>query len=278
MAAIGLVFMLTAAAAPSAARSVAPSRAVDPSWVNLALGKPVTASSTYPGNPAKLAVDGDWLTYWSSGGFPAQWIEVDLGSVETVDEIELGVTQLPDSFTVHYVYGRDDPSQPWTLLHTFAGYTVDQQELQYDFATPQSLRYLMVETTQSRSWVGWREIDVWGPPSPKLYDFVVTHKRPVAGRRFTGVVVVNRNPQATIITRVLCDAEVAKRRLHGRQQRFYSPGTENVTAVACSWHVPAAASGKQLRIWGYPFGRRVRVFDDAGTATDSDPLSWVVKR
>jgi F5/8 type C domain len=135
----------------------------DPSWVNLALGKSVSASSEYPGNPASLAVDGDSSTYWSAGNYPPQWIEVDLGSVQTVGEIDLGVTQLPDSYTVHDVYGRADASQQWTLLHEFAGDTTDQQVLQYVLATPENLRYIRIETTESASWVGWREIEVLGP-------------------------------------------------------------------------------------------------------------------
>jgi hypothetical protein len=113
-----------------------------------------------------LAVDGDWWTYWNSGGYAPQWIEVDLGSVHTVGEIDLGVTQLPDSFTIHNVYGRADTSHQWTLLHAFAGYTADEQLLRYVLGTPQNLRYIRIETSESRSWVAWREIDVWGPPLP----------------------------------------------------------------------------------------------------------------
>jgi hypothetical protein len=148
--------------APTAAPG--PSLAADPSWVNLALGKSVSASNEYPGDPASLAVDGDLFSAWVAGNFPPQWIEVDLGSVQTVGEIDLAVTQLPDSYTVHDVYGRADASQPWTLLNEFAGYTTDQQVLQYVLTAPQDLRYVRVETTQSASWVGWREIQVWGPP------------------------------------------------------------------------------------------------------------------
>jgi len=150
--------------APITASGAGPSLAADPSWGNLALGKSASASNEYSGNPASLAVDGDLSTYWSAGNYPPQWIEVDLGSVQTVGEIDLAVTQLPDSFTVHDVYGRADASQPWALLNEFAGYTTDQQVLQYVLTTPQNLRYIRVETTQSASWVGWREIEVLGPP------------------------------------------------------------------------------------------------------------------
>jgi len=132
---------------------------------NLALGRPVTASREYPGSPASLAVDGSWWTYWNSGDFPPQWIEVDLESVQSVSEIDLGITQLPDSQTTHRIYGRASGSEPFQLLHEFSGFTVDQQVLQYLAGTPQQVRYIRVETTSSWSWVAWREIEVYAAGS-----------------------------------------------------------------------------------------------------------------
>jgi len=128
---------------------------------NLALGKPVTASGEYPGNPASLAVDGDWWSYWSSGNYPPAWIEVDLGSVQRVAEIDLGITQLPDCATAHRVSGRATTSDEYVVLREFSGFTVDQQILRYVATTPAQLRYIRVETTSSCSWVGWREIEVY---------------------------------------------------------------------------------------------------------------------
>jgi acyl-homoserine lactone acylase PvdQ len=49
-----------------------------------ALGRPVTASSTQLFLPARLAVDGDPTTRWSSGWSDNQSITVDLGSTRTV--------------------------------------------------------------------------------------------------------------------------------------------------------------------------------------------------
>jgi hypothetical protein len=129
---------------------------------NLALGTNVTASNEFPGNPATFAVDGSWWSYWSAGGFPSQWIEVDLGEPKSVAEVRLGITQLPDSHTVHRVYGRASTAEPYTLLQEFSGFTVDQQILTYSGA-PRELRYIRVETVSSSSWVGWREVEVFGP-------------------------------------------------------------------------------------------------------------------
>jgi hypothetical protein len=130
---------------------------------NLALGKSVNASNEYPGNPASLAVDGNWWSYWNSGAFAPQWIEVDLGSVQNVGEVDLGITQLPDCATDHLVYGRAGSSDPYELLQEFNGPTVDQQVLRYVAATPQQLRFVRIETTSSCSWVAWREIEVYAP-------------------------------------------------------------------------------------------------------------------
>ena len=129
---------------------------------NLALGKRVTASNEYPGNPTALAVDGSWWSYWSAGNFPPQWIEVDLGEPKSVAEVRLVITQLPDSPTIHRVYGRATTDAPYTLLQEFNGYTVDQQVLTYSGA-PLQLRYVRVETVSSWSWVGWREVEIYGP-------------------------------------------------------------------------------------------------------------------
>lgn len=128
---------------------------------NLALAGSVTASSEYGGNPASLANDGDWWSYWTSGDFPPGWIEVDLGSVEQIGEVALGITQLPDCATTHRLLGRKTASQPYTLLREFSGFTDDQQILPYVADAPKALRYIRVETTSSCSWVGWREIEVY---------------------------------------------------------------------------------------------------------------------
>jgi hypothetical protein len=136
---------------------------VDFRRANLALGKTATASNEYPGHPASLAVDGDWWSYWNSGGFPPAWIEVDLGAVERVGEFDLGITQLPDCVTRHFVYGRATVADPYTLLQEFSGYTVDQQVLRHVSPTPHELRFVRVETISSCSWVGWRELEVYGP-------------------------------------------------------------------------------------------------------------------
>ncbi|TCB98046.1 penicillin acylase family protein [Micromonospora zingiberis] len=56
---------------------------------NLAVGRPVTASSSQLGNGAARAVDGDLGTRWASSWSDNQWIRVDLGSVRQVGRVVL---------------------------------------------------------------------------------------------------------------------------------------------------------------------------------------------
>jgi len=130
--------------------------------INLALGKSTTASNWLSDQPPSMAVDGNFFTFWNAGDFPPQWIEVDLGAPHAIGEISLSITQLPDGFTVHGVYGKPSPDASYTLLHEFAGFTLDLQVLRFTLplAAP-NIRFLRIETTQSPSWVAWREIGVY---------------------------------------------------------------------------------------------------------------------
>jgi hypothetical protein len=152
------------------AQTVARSAGPDHFRPNLALHKPATASNQQAEFPASQAVDGDPNTIWNAGSWPPQWIEVDLGDPKAVDEIDLVVSQFPDSQTTHRVYGKASASDPYTLLHEFDGYTVDAQVLQYVLPADQQLRYIKIETTNSSSWVAWREIEVYGPENMTFLD------------------------------------------------------------------------------------------------------------
>lgn len=136
---------------------------------NLALGKPVTVSAALPDQPAQNAVDGDPNTQWSAGAFPEQWIEIDLGAAYPIGEIRLTVGQWPAGDIVHqlWVGATQDAMQ---LVVTFSGHEVDYDVL--NFVPPAGLanvRYVRVVTTESPSWVSWREIEILAPlaaPTP----------------------------------------------------------------------------------------------------------------
>jgi PASTA domain/F5/8 type C domain len=126
---------------------------------NVALGKPAFASRELPGNEASEAVDGSPWTYWNSGDFPPQWIEVDLEAPYPLSAIRAAITQLPDGMTTHQFFtAGPNPLDEFTLLATFSDFTKDQQVLEHPGPSAEA-EYILVETTASPSWVGWREIE-----------------------------------------------------------------------------------------------------------------------
>jgi hypothetical protein len=130
---------------------------------NLALGKPIEASEALPDQTAQMAVDGNPNTQWSAGAFPTQWIEIDLGALYTIGDIRLTVGQWPAGKTVHQVWvgASRDAMQ---LVYEFAGREYDFDVLDYVPITPlTNIRYVRIATTESPSWVSWREIEVLAP-------------------------------------------------------------------------------------------------------------------
>jgi plastocyanin len=131
---------------------------------NLALGKPVTASAELPDAPATRAVDGLMANWWSSGGYPYQFIDVDLGAPVSIARVRLFVSQYPDGPTTHRILTRATTGDPWDLQYTFTGSTVDNQVLEHSPASAwTNVRYVRVDTTASVSWVAWKEIELYAP-------------------------------------------------------------------------------------------------------------------
>jgi hypothetical protein len=129
---------------------------------NLALHRPATASASLPDQPPSDAVDGDPETVWNAGGAPTQWIEIDFGSVFDLDRLILLPAQSPDGPTVHQVWGRG-ATGGYRLFYVFIGSTADGVALDVSPVSYWSgIRYLKIETSESPSWVAWREIAVFG--------------------------------------------------------------------------------------------------------------------
>ena len=156
--------------------TAAPSRPDD--GLNVALGKPATASATWaaPGYDPAMAVDGDYYTYWNSGAFAPQWIEIDLGRTYAVTGVVLWVTMLPDGYTHHTVLTRTEQGPEWTTAWTIEGPTADSQRLVAGLTSPSAdpggptfARYIRVVTDASPSWVAWREVEVYADPKASLY-------------------------------------------------------------------------------------------------------------
>jgi RHS repeat-associated protein len=120
----------------------------------------ITASGTYGANAPANAADSNPSTSWVSSGFPQQWIQYDLGQARTLTRVRLLVSQDPTGQTTHQVWGGLTPTS-LTLLGTLGGVTQSGQWLELTTGAT-GVRYVRVLTTQSPSWVAWREVEVYG--------------------------------------------------------------------------------------------------------------------
>ncbi len=130
---------------------------------NLALDKPVQVSAALPDETPGMAVDGKAETQWSSGEFPTQWIEIDLGAAYSIGKIQLIIGQWPDGNAVHQLWVGANLGN-MIMVKEFSGHMYDYDILEYAPTSPlRNVRYVRVVTTESPSWVSWREIEVLAP-------------------------------------------------------------------------------------------------------------------
>ena len=147
--------------------SLCPSAALDTSLTatpEAVSDNPITASSELPNAPASNVFDGDLATIWNSGAGPEQWIQIDLGTPSTVSAIRLVISQFPAGETIHQIWVGADAGN-LALLHEFKGFTTDPDNLDFKPSAPLSnIRFIRIVTSQSPSWVAWREIQIIIPP------------------------------------------------------------------------------------------------------------------
>ena len=112
-----------------------------------------TFSSSANTAEARLAFDGLLTTSWSAKSHPVQSIEIDFGSPQAFWKIAALVDQYPSGATSHHVMlDGNAPAFSWT------GVTSDGDQLTHKFDTIQTAQRVRITTTQSPSWVAWREI------------------------------------------------------------------------------------------------------------------------
>jgi hypothetical protein len=113
----------------------------------------------------KDAFDGNSATSWNAGGYPTQWIQLDLGRTTSVGKMRLQVSQYPAGNAVHTISVGQDPSSLHDV-YTSNTSTPDGNWLEFhgDGIAGDKLgnvRYIRITTTSGPSWVSWREIEIY---------------------------------------------------------------------------------------------------------------------
>jgi hypothetical protein len=150
--------LLTVVAA--ACRSQAPQAGCS-NPVLLSRGAPVTASMM---KNVEAVTDGNPDARWNSEGFPPQWVEIDLGADVVVHHVSVIPEQTPPGHTEHRISGTSDGRQT-RQLGVLRGNTASGEAvvLTVSDEVGRGIRKVKVETVETpRSWVAWREIEVYG--------------------------------------------------------------------------------------------------------------------
>jgi len=134
-------------------------------WVddstNIALGRPVTASSAMTGtHPAGAAVDGDPTTSWRPDTDAGQHLTVDLGAVADVSVVTIAWDdqRLPDEYVVEYA---TSPAGPWTSVAGTVRRTTTTES--FSLSVGSQARYVRLSgMAHTGAGVGVAELEVYG--------------------------------------------------------------------------------------------------------------------
>lgn len=123
-------------------------------WMLLNYKTPVLVSSTLsPSHPANDAVDEDIKTYWSAAtDKPGEWIQTDLGTVSTVNAIQINYAdqdatflgKQTDIYTQYRVTGSSDEKH-WRVLIDKSHNMTDVPHDYVELAEPAHVRYIRLE-------------------------------------------------------------------------------------------------------------------------------------
>ena len=111
---------------------------------------------------AQLAIDGDLESIWNAQQLPPQWFSIAFDSFYLVERIELIVTQLPAGPTTHEIWLGSGSDTRVLLERLIDVHTEDGQILEIAVEPPRRLNEVLIVTLDSPSWVGWREVRVFG--------------------------------------------------------------------------------------------------------------------
>ena len=155
-------------------------RALAPKWrpdpcapaptpgINVAYATAPAASATAAGSPPGNATDGVFETVWSSGGSAPQWIEIPVAGSAAIAALRLTPAMFPSGVVTHRVWGRYPTGL--SLLTQWHGTMSDGVPTTVLLDPPVSgLTAIRVETTESPSWIAWRDIEITASiPTPVI--------------------------------------------------------------------------------------------------------------
>ena len=127
----------------------------------LSQGRPATASSTEnAGTPASAAVDGNTGTRWSSAASDPQWLQIDLGSAQTISQVSLNWEA---AYAKSFKIQTSADGTTWTDVYSTTSGTGGSQTL----AVNGSGRYVRMDGTARATQYGYSlwEFQVYGSGS-----------------------------------------------------------------------------------------------------------------
>jgi hypothetical protein len=122
-------------------------------WMLLNYNKPIRVSSTLGGFHANLANDENIKTYWSaSTGNKGEWIESDLGTISTVNAIQINYAdqdaetmgKVDGLFHQYKLYGSID-GKNWTIIMDKSNNKTDVPHEYLSFDKPIETRFIKLE-------------------------------------------------------------------------------------------------------------------------------------
>ena len=119
---------------------------------------------------AQLAIDGDLETIWNSQQLAPQWFSITFDAFYLVSKIELVVTQLPSGPTTHEIWLGSGSDRRVLQERLIDVETEDGQTLEIEIEPARRANEVLIVTLDSPSWVGWREVKVYGLQSAGLLE------------------------------------------------------------------------------------------------------------
>jgi xylan 1,4-beta-xylosidase len=122
-------------------------------WMVLNYNKPVQVSSTLGNYNANLAVDENIKTYWSAAtGDPGEWIQTDLGTVATVNAVQINYAdqdagflgKQTDIYHQYILYASAD-GKKWTVLVDKSHNKTDVPHDYVELDNPVKARFVKLE-------------------------------------------------------------------------------------------------------------------------------------